>query len=123
MGYPNPIIYCAKGGSRRRTEEKCPSRFLTRAFMNDRRVPLKAHAPFIDQYPDLRDTISARPTPWTLQDWHVRVRYLSPHDAQRPLDPELVNRWTPSNVNGRYRTRISTDCTPFFNEGPARPAS
>jgi len=98
-GTPIPIVYCDACGIVPEREENLPVVLPDDvAFMPTGESPLKTHEPFLRTScpncggPATRET----DTMDTFQDssWYW-FRYLSPRDADRPFDPELVKRWTP----------------------------
>jgi len=101
-GTPIPILYCDNCGTVPEREENLPVTLPTDvAFMPTGESPLKSHRPFIEATcpqcggPAERET----DTMDTFMDssWYW-FRYLSPDDDTRPLDPELVNAWTPVDM-------------------------
>jgi len=98
-GTPIPVVYCERCGIVAEREENLPVVLPADvAFMPTGESPLKTHEAFLRTTcpscggPATRET----DTMDTFQDssWYW-FRYLSPHDEERPFDPELVQRWTP----------------------------
>ncbi len=101
-GTPIPVLYCDTCGIVPEKPENLPVVLPEDvAFLPTGESPLKTHAEFLAgtcpncNQPATRET----DTMDTFMDsaWYW-FRYLSPNDDTRPIDPELVARWTPVNM-------------------------
>lgn len=98
-GTPIPVVYCDSCGIVAEKLENLPV-ILPQdvAFMPTGESPLKTHAEFLETTCPNCGGAARRETDTmdTFQDssWYW-FRYLSPHDATRPFDPELAAKWTP----------------------------
>ncbi len=98
-GTPIPVVYCDACGMVPEKLENLPVLLPEDvAFMPTGESPLKTHAAFLEttcpecggkarRETDTMDTFMDSSWYW--------FRYLSPHDDERPFDPELAARWTP----------------------------
>jgi leucyl-tRNA synthetase len=98
-GTPIPMIYCPNDGIVPATEDQLPVVLPDDAeFLPTGKSPLARHEGFVNTTcpkcgePARRET----DTMDTFMDsnWYF-VRYLSPHSAASPVDPELAERWLP----------------------------
>ena len=101
-GTPIPMLYCEECGIVPEKEENLPVLLPPDvAFLPTGESPLNHHPAFVNatcphcggkarRETDTMDTFVDSSWYW--------FRYLSPHDATRPFDPELVKRWTPVDV-------------------------
>ncbi|MDR9391256.1 MAG: leucine--tRNA ligase [Trueperaceae bacterium] len=101
-GTPIPMLYCDACGIVPEREENLPVVLPEDvAFMPTGESPLKTHEAFLHADcprcggPATRET----DTMDTFMDssWYW-LRYLSPDDAARPIDPDLARAWTPVNT-------------------------
>ncbi len=101
-GTPIPVVYCEGCGIVPEKAENLPVLLPEDvAFLPTGESPLKTHAAFLTATcpkcggPATRET----DTMDTFMDsaWYW-FRYLSPHDDERPIDPELAAKWTPVDM-------------------------
>jgi leucyl-tRNA synthetase len=101
-GAPIPIVHCDKCGAVAVPEDQLPVLLPGEVDFTPRgRSPLA----FVDEFvkttcpecggPGERETDTI--AQWLCSCWYF-LRYLSPHDADRPFDPALVNRWLPADL-------------------------
>ncbi|NLG08253.1 MAG: leucine--tRNA ligase [Deinococcales bacterium] len=101
-GTPIPVLYCDACGIVPEKLENLPVVLPEDvAFMPTGESPLKTHAAFLNATCPRCDGPAKRETDTmdTFMDssWYW-FRYLSPHDDDRPIDPELADRWTPVDM-------------------------
>ncbi|MCD5401986.1 leucine--tRNA ligase, partial [candidate division NPL-UPA2 bacterium] len=98
-GAPIPIIYCSHCGTLPVPEEDLPVRLPQEVDFQPRGgSPLTGVPEFVNTScprcarPAQRETDTI--AQWLCSCWYY-LRYLSPHDEERPFDTALVNRWLP----------------------------
>jgi len=100
-GAPIPIIYCQKCGTVAVPEEDLPVQLPRDVDFTPRgsgQSPLSSNQDFVNaRCPDCggkaRREVDTMDT-FVCSSWYF-LRYLSPHDDQRPFDPELAAKWLP----------------------------
>ncbi|MDT3682686.1 MAG: leucine--tRNA ligase [Truepera sp.] len=98
-GTPIPVVYCDSCGIVPEKFENLPVLLPEDvAFIPTGESPLKTHEKFLETTCPECGGSATRETDTmdTFQDssWYW-FRYLSPHDSERPFDPELAAKWTP----------------------------
>jgi leucyl-tRNA synthetase len=101
-GAPIPIIYCAEHGAQPVAEDQLPVLLPEDVdFVPTGVSPLQSHPEFVHvSCPqcggDARRETDTMDT-FVDSSWYF-LRYCSPHDAERPWDPEAVLRWMPVDM-------------------------
>jgi leucyl-tRNA synthetase len=101
-GTPIPIIYCEDHGAVPVPEKDLPVVLPEKAIITGTGEPPLAKVPeFVDTTcprcgKPARREVETMDT-FVDSSWYY-ARYLSPHDASRPFDPELARRWLPVDV-------------------------
>jgi leucyl-tRNA synthetase len=101
-GAPIPIIYCPEHGAQPVPEEQLPVLLPEDVdFVPTGVSPLQSHPEFVHvSCPqcggDARRETDTMDT-FVDSSWYF-LRYCSPHDAERPWDPEAVARWMPVDL-------------------------
>jgi leucyl-tRNA synthetase len=101
-GTPIPIIYCEEHGAVPVPEEDLPVVLPPQAIITGTGEPPLAKVPEFVNTTCPRCGKPARREVETMDtfvdsSWYY-ARYLSPHDATRPFDPEAARRWLPIDV-------------------------
>ncbi|HEX2194185.1 MAG TPA: leucine--tRNA ligase [Candidatus Limnocylindria bacterium] len=101
-GAPIPIVYCDQHGAQPVPEDQLPVRLPPDVdFAPTGISPLQSHAAFLRASCPACGAEARRETDTmdTFVDsaWYF-LRYCSPHDAERPWDPEAIRAWLPVDL-------------------------